>query len=157
MSAFGTEPATLTAAIREAGLRVTKPRLAVFSAVAARPHAVTEDILTTVRTDLPEVSRQAVYDVLRALTGAGLLRRIQPSGHAARYETRIADNHHHLVCRDCGEIRDVDCTVGETPCLHPDRTHGFAIDEAEVVYWGRCPACTAATEAAADLSHVQPH
>lgn len=135
------DSATLVAALRGAGLRVTKPRLAVYAAVHAQPHAVTEDVLATVRADLPDVSRQAVYDVLRALTGAGLVRRIQPSGHVARYETRIADNHHHLVCRACGQIRDVDCAVGEAPCLHAKQTFGFAIDEAEVVYWGLCPAC----------------
>lgn len=141
MSPAGTDAATLTAAIREAGLRVTKPRLAVYAAVHAQPHAVTEDVLATVRADLPEVSRQAVYDVLRALTTAGLVRRIQPSGHVARYETRIADNHHHLVCRECGQIRDVDCAVGAAPCLQARHNHGFVIDEAEVVYWGLCPEC----------------
>ena len=134
---------SLTASIRGAGLRVTRPRLAVLSAVSASPHAVTETILGSVRTALPEVSRQAVYDVLRALTDAGLVRRIQPSGHPARYETRIGDNHHHVVCRDCGDVRDVDCALGQAPCLTAAQDHGFEIDEAEVVYWGRCPDCAA--------------
>lgn len=140
-SAAGSE--ALTASIREAGLRVTRPRLAVLSAVSAQPHAVTDTILGAVRETLPEVSRQAVYDVLRAFTDAGLLRRIQPSGHPARYETRVRDNHHHVVCRDCGDVRDVDCALGEAPCLVAAQTHGFEIDEAEVVYWGRCPECSA--------------
>ncbi|MFT4089018.1 MAG: Fur family transcriptional regulator [Gordonia sp. (in: high G+C Gram-positive bacteria)] len=130
-------------ALRGAGLRVTRPRLAVFAAVAEHPHAVTETILDQVRTELPDVSRQAVYDVLRALSESGLVRRIQPSGHAARYETRIADNHHHVVCRSCGDVRDVDCAVGAAPCLEAATTHGFVIDEAEVVYWGLCPDCAA--------------
>ncbi|MFT3662406.1 MAG: Fur family transcriptional regulator [Gordonia sp. (in: high G+C Gram-positive bacteria)] len=136
------EPA-LTAAIRGAGLRVTRPRLSVLAAVEHRPHAVTDTVLAAVRSELPDVSRQAVYDVLRALTEAGLLRRIQPSGHAARYETRTGDNHHHVVCRECGEVCDVDCAVGAAPCLTASETHGFRIDEAEVVYWGRCPDCLA--------------
>ncbi|AVM00754.1 transcriptional repressor [Gordonia iterans] len=133
----------LTAAIRGVGLRVTRPRLAVLAAVERHPHAVTDTVLASVRADLPEVSRQAVYDVLRALTETGLLRRIQPTGHAARYETRIGDNHHHVICRDCGAVRDVDCAVGQAPCLEAAQTHGFAIDEAEVLYWGRCPDCAA--------------
>lgn len=148
-----TPQATLTSSIRGAGLRVTRPRLAVLSAVDAHPHAVTEAILSEVRRVVPDVSRQAVYDVLRALTEAGLLRRIQPSGHAARYETRIGDNHHHLVCRDCGDVRDVDCARGQAPCLEAADSHGFVIDEAEVVYWGRCPDCLAAHPGAA---HPEP-
>ncbi|MFZ2511955.1 MAG: Fur family transcriptional regulator [Gordonia sp. (in: high G+C Gram-positive bacteria)] len=154
MATSSGDTATLIAAIRETGLRVTKPRLAVYAAVHAQPHTVTEDVLAAVRADLPDVSRQAVYDVLRALTGAGLVRRIQPSGHVARYETRIADNHHHLVCRGCGQIRDVDCAVGEAPCLQAEQTYGFAIDEAEVVYWGVCPEC--ATRDSRPVS-PQPH
>ncbi|EGD56225.1 Fur family transcriptional regulator [Gordonia neofelifaecis] len=130
-------------AIREAGLRVTRPRLAVLAALDAHPHAQTESVLAAVREDLPGVSRQAVYDVLHALTDAGLIRRIQPSGHVSLYETRIADNHHHLVCRVCGDVRDVDCAVGEAPCLHAAVDHGFQIDEAEVIYWGVCPDCAA--------------
>ena len=132
-----------TAGIRDAGLRVTRPRLAVMAAVDAHPHAETEAVLAAVREELPGVSRQAVYDVLHALTDAGLIRRIQPSGHVSLYETRISDNHHHLVCRLCGEIRDVDCAVGEAPCLSAVDDHGFRIDEAEVIYWGVCPSCAA--------------
>lgn len=147
MSPTPTTTEALTAAIRGAGLRLTRPRLAVLSAVDAQPHAVTDTVIASVRDELGDVSRQAVYDVLRALTDAGLIRRIQPSGHAARYETRIGDNHHHVVCRDCGDVRDVDCAVGEAPCLEAIDTHGFQIDEAEVVYWGRCPACAARANA----------
>ena len=128
--------------LREAGLRVTRPRLAVLAAVHARPHADTDSIIGAVRADLGEVSHQAVYDVLRALTSAGLVRRIQPSGSVARYESRLADNHHHLVCRSCGTIVDVECAVGATPCLTASADHGFTIDEAEVVYWGLCPDCS---------------
>ncbi|MEO5708732.1 MAG: Fur family transcriptional regulator [Nocardioidaceae bacterium] len=128
--------------LRGAGLRVTRPRLAVLAAVHARPHAETDSIIGAVRADLGEVSHQAVYDVLRVLTSAGLVRRIQPSGSVARYESRLADNHHHLVCRACGTIVDVECAVGVTPCLTASEDHGFTIDEAEVVYWGLCPDCS---------------
>ena len=130
--------------LRAADLRVTRPRVAVLEAVQARPHADTETIFGAVRTDLPEVSRQAVYDVLNALTAVGLVRRIQPSGSVARYESRTGDNHHHVVCRSCGVIADVDCAVGETPCLDASGGHGFVIDQAEVTYWGLCPPCAAA-------------
>ncbi len=128
--------------LREADLRVTRPRVAVLTAVHALPHADTDLILDTVRQDLGEVSHQTVYDVLRALTGAGLLRRIQPSNSVARYESRVGDNHHHVVCRSCGVIADVDCAVGDTPCLSASVDHGFSIDEAEVIYWGHCAACS---------------
>ncbi len=128
--------------LREAGLRVTRPRMAVLSAVHSHPHADTDSIFRVVRTELGDVSHQAVYDVLRALTYAGLARRIQPAGSVARYEARVGDNHHHVVCRSCGAIADVDCAVGETPCLTAADDAGYAIDEAEVVYWGRCAACT---------------
>ena len=128
--------------LREAGLRVTRPRVAVLDAVRQHPHADTESILAAVRADLGEVSHQAVYDVLRALTTAGLIRRIQPSGTHARYEARVGDNHHHVVCRSCGVIADVDCATGETPCLTASNGHGFRIDEAEVIYWGLCPDCS---------------
>jgi Fur family ferric uptake transcriptional regulator len=131
--------------LRGTPLRVTRPRLAVLAAVDAHPHAGTESILRAVRSDLPAVSHQAVYDVLRALTEAGLVRRIQPSGSVARYELRVGDNHHHVVCRVCGTIADVDCAVGHTPCLTASDDHGFTIDEAEVTYWGLCPECAAAT------------
>jgi Fur family ferric uptake transcriptional regulator len=130
--------------LRRAHLRVTRPRLAVLAAVCAHPHADTDSIIGAVRTELPAVSHQAVYDVLRALTAAGLVRRIQPSGSVARYESRVADNHHHVVCRSCGAIADVDCAVGATPCLTASDDHGFWIDEAEVIYWGVCPECVAA-------------
>jgi Fe2+ or Zn2+ uptake regulation protein len=130
--------------LRGAALRVTRPRLAVLSAVHDRPHADTDSIISAVRANLGDVSHQAVYDVLRALTTAGLVRRIQPSGSLARYESRVADNHHHVVCRSCGAIGDVDCAVGDTPCLTASNDHGFTIDEAEVVYWGLCPDCSTA-------------
>lgn len=129
--------------LRAASLRVTRPRLAVLAAVHEHPHADTESIIGTVRGELPEVSHQAVYDVLRALTTAGLVRRIQPSGSVARYESRVGDNHHHVVCRSCGAIADVDCAVGEVPCLTASDDQGFSIDEAEVTYWGICPRCVA--------------
>ena len=127
--------------LRDAGLRVTAPRRAVLAAVHERPHADTETVLASTRERLGSVSHQAVYDVLRALTDAGLVRRIQPAGSLARYEARVGDNHHHVVCRSCGAVGDVDCAVGETPCLTASDDAGFQIDEAEVVYWGRCPAC----------------
>jgi Fe2+ or Zn2+ uptake regulation protein len=120
------------------------PRLAVLTAVFDHPHADTGSLIEAVQEDVGEVSPQAVYDVLRALTDAGLVRRIEPAGSVARYESRVADNHHHVICRDCGAIADVDCAVGDTPCLTASATHGFTIDEAEVVYWGTCPACAPA-------------
>jgi Fur family ferric uptake transcriptional regulator len=133
--------------LRLADLRVTRPRIAVLEAVCEHPHADTETIFDSVRAGLPEVSRQTVYDVLAALTAVGLVRRIQPSGSVARYESRVGDNHHHVVCRSCGVIADVDCAVGEAPCLTPfdgdGLLDGFSIDEAEVIYWGLCPDCTA--------------
>jgi Fe2+ or Zn2+ uptake regulation protein len=129
--------------LRGAGLRVTSPRVAVLSAVHDHPHAGTDAIIGAARARLGAVSHQAVYDVLRALTDAGLVRRIQPPGSVARYEARVGDNHHHVVCRSCGTVADVDCAVGDTPCLTASDDAGFEIDEAEVVYWGRCPACTA--------------
>jgi Fe2+ or Zn2+ uptake regulation protein len=139
-------PATsdLDRMLRGAALRVTRPRVAVLSAVHDHPHADTDTIIRVVRQDLGEVSHQAVYDVLRALTAAGLLRRIQPSGSVARYESRVGDNHHHVVCRSCGAIADVDCAVASAPCLTASDDHGFAIDEAEVTYWALCRACAAA-------------
>jgi Fur family transcriptional regulator, stress-responsive regulator len=127
--------------LREAALRVTRPRLAVLTAVHGHAHADTDSIIRIVRGDLGEVSTQAIYDVLRALTAAGLVRRIEPAGSVARYESRVGDNHHHVVCRSCGDIADVDRAVGESPCLTAPEDHGYVIDEAEVVYWGTCPAC----------------
>jgi Fe2+ or Zn2+ uptake regulation protein len=140
--------------LRLADLRVTRPRVAVLGAVCEHPHADTETIFDSVRTALPEVSRQTVYDVLAALTTVGLIRRIQPAGSVARYESRVGDNHHHVVCRSCGGIADVDCAIGGAPCLTPfdgaspqddpqdGPLDGFTIDEAEVIYWGRCPECS---------------
>ncbi|GAB3766860.1 Fur family ferric uptake transcriptional regulator [Nocardioides ginsengisegetis] len=128
--------------LREAGLRVTRPRVAVLTAVHDHAHAPTDSIIGVVRQHLADVSHQAVYDVLRALTDAGLVRRIQPPGSVARYESRVGDNHHHVVCRACGAIADVDCAVGDTPCLTASDDHGFSIDEAEVVYRGLCPDCS---------------
>jgi Fur family transcriptional regulator, stress-responsive regulator len=130
--------------LRVAALRVTRPRVAVLSAVHAHPHADTDSIIGVVRADLGDVSHQAVYDVLRALTAAGLVRRIQPPGLVARYEARVGDNHHHVVCRSCGAIADVDCAAGYAPCLTAADDAGYEIDEAEVIYRGRCPACVAA-------------
>lgn len=133
---------TAERSLREAALRVTRPRLAVLDAVETRPHANTETVIQVVRQSIPDVSHQAIYDVLRALTTAGLLRRIEPSGSVARYETRVGDNHHHLVCRSCGEITDVTCAVGSAPCLTPSDDVGFVVDESEVTYWGLCPSCS---------------
>ena len=127
--------------LRGAALRVTRPRLAVLTAVHAHPHSDTDSLIGAVRRALPGVSHQAVYDVLRVLATAGLVRRIQPAGSVARYEARVGDNHHHLVCRSCGVIADVDCAVGEAPCLTPADDHGFSVEEAEVTYWGLCPEC----------------
>jgi Fe2+ or Zn2+ uptake regulation protein len=134
--------------LRRVALRVTRPRMAVLAAVHQHPHADTDSIIEAVRQELGEVSHQAVYDVLRALTSAGLVRRLQPSGSVARYEPQAADNHHHVVCRSCGAIADVPCAVGDAPCLTAAQDHGFVIDEAEVIYWGYCPGCsnTDATE-----------
>ena len=136
--------AELERTLRGASLRVTRPRMAVLAAVHDHPHADTSSIIGLVREDLGEVSLQAVYDVLRALTTAGLVRRIHPPGSVARYESRVGDNHHHLVCRSCGAITDVDCAVGSAPCLTAVDDHGYALDEAEVIFWGLCPGCSAA-------------
>jgi Fur family ferric uptake transcriptional regulator len=133
-----TDPARL---LRDEGIYVTAQRLAVLRAVGAQPHATADDVLQGVRDEIGAISRQSVYDTLNTLSDLGLLRRIQPSGSAARYETRTGDNHHHVVCRECGRVGDVDCALGKRPCLTASDTHGFDIDEAEVVYWGRCPTC----------------
>jgi Fe2+ or Zn2+ uptake regulation protein len=133
-----------TEILRERGLRVTAQRLAVLRAVSGAPHVTAGGVVQTVRAELGAVSIQAVYDVLEILTERGLLRRIQPAGSPARYEDRVGDNHHHLVCRVCSRMVDVDCAVGDPPCLAAVEDFGFEIDEAEVVYWGRCPACVAA-------------
>lgn len=129
--------------LRSCGLQVTAQRLAVMEAVTASSHATTEELTEVVRAKIGSISRQAVYDTLGAFVDNGLIRRIQPTGSVARYEDRVGDNHHHLVCRGCGLIFDIDCAVGATPCLTADDDHGFEIDEAEVVYWGRCPDCRA--------------
>lgn len=130
--------------LRGASLRVTRPRVAVLRALEARPHADVETVAHAVRAELGSVSTQAVYDVLKALTEACLVNRFEPQGSPARYETRVGDNHHHVVCRSCGVIADVDCAVGHTPCLTASDDHGFTIDEAEVVYWGTCSDCSTA-------------
>ncbi|MGH3448672.1 MAG: Fur family transcriptional regulator [Nocardioidaceae bacterium] len=129
--------------LRDASLRVTRPRLAVLTAVNASPHVDTGSVISAVRSDLGEVSHQAIYNVLGALTDAGLIRRIEPAGSVARYEVRVGDNHHHVICRSCGAIADVDCAVGDAPCLTASHGHGFVIDEAEVIYWGLCLNCSA--------------
>ena len=129
--------------LRAADLRVTRPRLAVLRAVRRHPHADTGSVLAAVRVEEPAVSHQAVYDVLGVLSESGLVRRIQPAGSVARYELRVGDNHHHVVCRSCCAVADVDCAVGVRPCLDASDTRGFVIDEAEVTYWGTCPDCTA--------------
>lgn len=132
------EPADL---LRQHGLQVTAQRLAVLRAVASHAHATADELAEAVRGEIGAISRQAVYDALGALADKGLVRRIQPSGSPARYEGRVGDNHHHLVCRGCGRIVDVACAVGSAPCLHVTDDHGYEIDEAEVVYWGTCPSC----------------
>jgi Fe2+ or Zn2+ uptake regulation protein len=129
------------AQLRAVSLRVTRPRLAVLAALHDHPHVDTDTVIALVRAEHPGVSHQAVYDVLRALTTAGLVRRIQPAGATARYESRVGDNHHHVVCRSCGTIADVDCAVGHAPCLTASDDHDFVVAEAEVVYWGTCPDC----------------
>ena len=145
--------------LRSVSLRVTRPRLAVMRALHQLAHADTETVTDAVRRDLGAVSHQAVYDVLAALTATGLVRRIQPAGATARYEMRVGDNHHHVVCRTCGAVADVDCAVGEAPCLEAVEDHGFLIDEAEVVYWGTCPGCrTSATlSPPSQTHHPIPH
>lgn len=132
------------ALLRRHGLQVTAQRLAVLRAVSGLRHSTADDVDKAVRTEIGAVSRQAVYDALAAFTEHGLLRRIQPAGSPARYETRVGDNHHHLVCRTCKRMVDVDCAVGETPCLTAEDDRGYEIDEAEVIYWGRCPECSTA-------------
>lgn len=129
--------------LRGNGLHVTAQRIAVLQSVSAHPHATADDVIDGVRRSIGSVSRQAVYDTLGVLTERGVLRRIQPAGSSARYENRTGDNHHHLICRRCRAMFDIDCAVGYTPCLTADDDHGFEIDEAEVVYWGRCPDCRA--------------
>jgi Fe2+ or Zn2+ uptake regulation protein len=130
--------------LREHGVRVTAQRLAVLRAVSGRPHCTADDVADLVRTEIGAISRQAVYDALGMLADRGIIRRIQPAGSPALYEDRVGDNHHHLICRTCGKTADVDCAVGETPCLTAADASGYQIDEAEVIYWGTCPECLAA-------------
>jgi Fur family ferric uptake transcriptional regulator len=138
------------ALLRRHGLQVTAQRLAVLRAVSGRPHSAADDIYTAVRAAIGAISQQAVYSSLAVLTDKGLLRRIQPAGSPARYEARVGDNHHHLVCRACGGMVDVDCAVGDTPCLTAADEAGYEVDEAEVIYWGRCPECVATTPRSSD-------
>jgi Fur family transcriptional regulator, stress-responsive regulator len=133
------------ALLRERGLLVTAQRLAVLRVVTVRPHTTADDIESIVRDELGAVSRQAIYDSLGTLTDKGLLRRVQPAGSSARYERRVGDNHHHLVCRSCGQITDVDCAATVGACLEPADDSGYEVDEVEITYWGRCPGCVAAT------------
>lgn len=140
--------------LRHAGLRVTAPRVAVLEVLRGHPHADAETVTGLVRDRIGRVSAQAVYDVLAACTGAGLVRRIQPAGSPARFETRTGDNHHHLVCRGCGRTVDVDCVAADRPCLTPGQDAGFVVDEAEVVFWGLCPDCRDGVRAGSASHHV---
>jgi len=130
--------------LREHGVQVTAQRLAVLRAVSGRPHSTAEAVAQCVRGEIGAISRQAVYDALAILAEKGIIRRIHPAGSAVLYEDRVGDNHHHLICRSCGRTVDVDCAVGDTPCLNPADASGYAVDEAEVIYWGTCPQCLAA-------------
>ena len=132
--------------LRQHGLQVTAQRLAVLRAVSDSPHGTADDIAEVVRSDIGTISRQAVYDALAILADRNLIRRIQPAGSPARFEDRVGDNHHHFICRGCGRVVDVDCAIGVTPCLTAAESAGYEIDEAEVVYWGRCPKCLKASE-----------
>lgn len=146
--------------LRDAGLRVTAPRLAALEALGDHSHATVDEVYERVATGLPGTSLQAMYVVLAALTGAGLVRRIEPAGSAARYELRIGDNHHHVVCSLCGAVEDVDCVVGEAPCLMPSHASGYLVQTAEVTFWGLCPACRAletGDDAVASVPAAAPH
>lgn len=140
--------------LRRHDLQVTAQRLAIMRAVAARPHATADELVGDVRGSIGSISRQAVYDTLGVLADKNLVRRIQPAGSAARYEDRVDDNHHHLICRGCGKMFDIDCAVGEAPCLTAEDDHGFEIDEAEVIYWGRCPSCRTGEPDAPERGHA---
>jgi Fur family ferric uptake transcriptional regulator len=146
MTSDGTTVDTLSRRLRTAGLRVTAPRLAVLEWLAGHPHTTADQVATGVRDQIGSVSTQAVYDVLNACVRADLVRKIEPAGSPARFETRTGDNHHHLVCRGCGRTEDVDCVVGPAPCLEPSDTMGFDVVEAEVVFWGYCPDCQQAQD-----------
>lgn len=141
---------TSAGVLREHGLQVTAQRLAVMRAVANGPHSTADSIVDVVTTEIGSISRRAVYDTVGVLVDKGVLRRIQPAGSAARYEDRVGDNHHHVVCRSCGRMDDVDCAVGEAPCLTASDDAGYAIDEAEVIYWGLCPDCRTGTDPRVD-------
>jgi Fur family ferric uptake transcriptional regulator len=147
---------TSTQRLGAAGLRVTAPRLAVLAAIGPDRHLRVDEVVQSARASLGSVSTQAVYDVLRALTDAGLLRRIEPAGSPALYENRVGDNHHHMICRSCGAIVDVDCVTGAAPCLEPSDPAGFSLDEAEVVFWGTCPACLS-EQAAPSSTYPRSH
>ena len=141
---------------RQRGIQVTAQRLAVLRAVAGRPHITADGVAEVVRVEIGAISLQSVYDALGLLVAEGLIRRIQPTGSAARFEDRVGDNHHHLICRICGRMVDVDCAVGDAPCLTAKDDNGYEIDEAEVAYWGRCPACVAQSTAPSNLdSHTR--
>lgn len=129
--------------LKSRGVQVTAHRLAALRAVASKPHCTAEEVLSMVRAAIGTISHQGAYDALAVLVASGLVRRIEPAGSPARFETRVGDNHHHLICRECGKTEDVDCAKGETPCLSPSSVQGYLVDEAEVIYWGRCPACQA--------------
>ena len=145
------------ALLRRHGLRVTDKRLAVLQAVSEHPHATTDDIYQAVRAQVGAISQQAVYDALASCTDKGLLRRIEPAGSPARYENRVGDNHHHLVCRTCNRMVDVECAVGATPCLTAADDAGYEIEEAEVVYWGRCPDCAATISPASSTTNDEEY
>jgi Fur family transcriptional regulator, stress-responsive regulator len=148
---------SVTQFLRRHGVQVTAQRLGIMRAISARPHATADELTDDVRAVIGSISRQAVYDTLGVLVDKNLVRRIQPAGSAARYEDRVGDNHHHLICRGCDTMFDIECAVGATPCLALDDDHGFEIDEAEVIYWGRCPSCrTTAVPQSAPLTSPQP-
>ena len=134
-------PTDLTQRLRDAGLRATEPRRATLAALIETPHATAEQVLGLVSDQLARPSIQSVYNTLDDFVAAGIARRIEPAGHPGHYELRVGDNHHHLICRSCGAIVDVDCATGEPPCMHPADSHGYQLDEAEVIYWGLCPRC----------------
>src|SRR5688572_31535820 len=144
------------ALLRERGIQVTAQRLAVLRAVAGQPHITADAVAEVVRTEIGAISLQSVYDALGLLVAEGLVRRIQPAGSPARFEDRIGDNHHHLICRICGRVVDVDCATGSAPCLTPVDDSGYEIDEAEVAYWGRCPDCQAQARASSDSESPKP-
>ncbi len=147
----------LTSLLREHGVHVTAQRLAVLRVVARHPHCTAEEVAERARAEIGTISRQAVYDALGVLTDNGIIRRIQPARSPALYECRVGDNHHHLICRTCGKTADVDCTVGDAPCLTPADAAGYQVDEAEVIFWGKCPECLAVSQGSADDRAQTPH